>query len=192
MPSPPAVLSAGTVPNSITASTNIDSTFVGPADSGGILSNSRLDDAHSTSKDPGALARNTSEPDINGLSEYKATDEKNSEHTEVKQDNGKDGKDDNGSKKSLRIKLRLKQDRRPSTSAQSSRKRKADTSDKKAPKSGLAPPAKKKQKVNKPTAKRQRNASNPKPKTAKEKFLAASAEDTRPAPWGQPEVWAEV
>ena len=66
-----------------------------------------------------------------------------------------------------------------------SRKRKAATSS--------APPPTKKQKVDSPTSTRQRKAAGkPKVKTAKEKFLAASAVDKRPLPWGEPEVWAEV
>ena len=41
-------------------------------------------------------------------------------------------------------------------------------------------------------AKKQRKANNPRPKTAKERFRLAAASDTRPLPWGEPEVWAEV
>ena len=41
-------------------------------------------------------------------------------------------------------------------------------------------------------AKKQRRANNPRPKTAKERFRLAAASDTRPLPWGEPEVWAEV
>ena len=58
--------------------------------------------------------------------------------------------------------------------------------------SALASPPIKKQKVNHSTPKTQGKAGNPKIKTAKERFLAASAKDTRPLPWGEPEVWAEV
>lgn len=58
--------------------------------------------------------------------------------------------------------------------------------------STLAPPPKKKQKINNPTPKVQRKATISRPKTAKERHLAASAEDTRPLPWGEPDVWAEV
>ena len=41
-------------------------------------------------------------------------------------------------------------------------------------------------------AKKQYKANNPKPKTAKERFRLAAASDTRPLPWGEPEVWADV
>lgn len=79
---------------------------------------------------------------------------------------------------------RSKQEHGSATLAKS-RKRKAATSS--------APPPTKKQKVDSPTSTRQRKAAGKrKVKTAKEKFLAASAEDKRPLPWGEPEVWAEV
>ena len=66
-----------------------------------------------------------------------------------------------------------------------SRKRKTATSS--------APAPIKKQKVDNSTSTRQRKAATkPRVKTAKEKCLAAPAEDKRPLPWGEPEVWAEV
>ena len=67
-----------------------------------------------------------------------------------------------------------------------SRKRKAATS-------AAAPPPTKKPNIDSPTPTRQRKAvGNPKYKTVKERFQAASAEDKRPLPWGEPDVWAEV
>ncbi len=89
-------------------------------------------------------------------------------------------------------KLHSEQNHRGGTAA-TSRKRKAQVSSgKKVTEVGLTPLAKKKQKVSNPSVKRQRNPGNSKPKTAKQRFLAASAVDTRPLPWGEPEIWADV
>ena len=89
-------------------------------------------------------------------------------------------------------KVHSEQNHRGGTAA-TSRKRKAQVSSgKKVTEVGLTPPAKKKQKVSNPSVKRQRNPGNSKLKTAKQRFLAASAVDTRPLPWGEPEIWADV
>ncbi len=78
------------------------------------------------------------------------------------------------------------------TSAKSKKRKAAISGKNKVADSTLAPPPKKKQKINNPTPKVQRKATISRPKTAKERHLAASAEDTRPLPWGEPDVWAEV
>ena len=185
MLSAPALVPAKTVPNGTIASTDNDSKHMEATNNGKSLDGSPLKDAQSPSADHKVSVRNASQPDIDNISECEETDDENDDDPEVAQDED----DDDESNKPLRP----KQKRRKGTSAKSSRKRKADTSGgKKAVGSGLAPPAKKKQKVNKPTTKRQRKAGNSKPKTAKARFQAASAEDTRPLPWGQPEVWADV
>ena len=186
MLSAPALVTAKTVSKGDVASTDNDSTHMEATNNGKRLNDSPLKDAHSPLADPTVSVRNTSQPEIGNFSECEETDNNNDDDPEVAQDYDED--DDESNKP-----LRPKQKRRKGTSAKLSRKRKADTSSgKKAAGSGLALPAKKKQKVNKPTTKRQRKAGNSKPKTAKERFLAASAEDTRPLPWGQPEVWADV
>ena len=175
MLSAPALFPAKTVPNGTIASTDSDS----------LHNSAPLKHA----QDPKVSVRDASQPDIDNSNECEEADNENDD-PEVTQDNDKDdNNDDDESNKPLRP----KQNRRKGTSATSSRKRKADTSGgKKTAGSGLDPPVKKKQKVNKPTTKRQRKAGNSKPKTAKERFQAASAKDTRPLPWGQPEVWADV
>ena len=72
------------------------------------------------------------------------------------------------------------------TTVTKTRKRKAATS-------AAPPPPIKKQNIDSPISTRQRKVvGKPKYKTAKERFQAASAEDTRPLPLGEPEVWAEV
>ena len=185
MLSAPALVPAETVPNGTIASTDNDSTHVKNTNNGKSLNDSPLKDAQSLSADPKVSVRNASQPDIDNFSECEEVDNENDDDPEVAQDNEDDGESNRPPQP--------KQKRRKGTSAKASRKRKADTSGgKKAAGSGLAPPARKKQKVNKPTTKRQRKAGSSKPKTAKERFQAASAEDTRPLPWGQPEVWADV
>ena len=183
----PALLPAGTVPNGTLASTNSDSSArIETTNNDITLTDSGLKQAQSPSADPKVSVRDASQPDIGNSSECEEADNENNDDPEIAQDNDED---DNESNKPLPP----KQKRGKGTSAKLSRKRKADTSGgQKAAGSGLDPPAKKKQKVNKPTTKRQSKAGNPKPKTAKERFQAASAEDTRPLPWGQPEVWADV
>ena len=186
MLSAPALLSAETVPNGTVALTDSDSAHIETTNNDKSLADSALKHAQSPSADPKVLVRDASQPNIDNSSECEEADSENNDDPEVAQDNDED---DNESDK----RFRPKQKRRKGTSAKLSRKRKADTSGgQKAAESGLDPPAKKKQKVNKPTTKRQRKAGNSKPKTAKERFQAASAEDTRPLPWGQPEVWADV
>ena len=180
--SPPA----RTVPNKTITSTNSDSTNMKTTDNGKSLGDSPLKDAQSPLADPKVSAKNATQPDIDRVSECERSDNENDDYPEVVQDNDKD--DDEYDKP-----LRSKQKRQKGIAAKSSKKRKANASGgKQAAESGLAQPAKKKQKVNKPTTKRQRKTGNLKPKTVKERFLAASAEDTRPLPWGQPEVWADV
>ena len=186
MLSAPVLLPARTVPNKPIASTNSESTHTQTTDNGKSLGDSPLKDAQTPLADPKASVRNATQPDIDRVSECERSENENDNDPEVVQDNDKD--DDEYDKP-----LRSKQKRRKSTAAKSSRKRKANASGgKQAAESGVAPPAKKKQKVNKPTTKRQSKAGTSKPKTVKERFLAASAEDTRPLPWGQPEVWADV
>ena len=184
--SAPASVPAKKVPNGTIASTDNNSAHIEATSNGKSLNDSPLKDAQSPSADPKVSVRNASQPDIDSFSECEEADDENDDNPEVAQDNDEDEDESNKP-------LPPKQKRRKSTSAKVSRKRKADTSGgKKAAGSGLAPPAKKKQKVNKPTTKRQRKAGNSKPKTAKERFQAASTEDKRPLPWGQPEVWADV
>lgn len=181
MLSPPASIPAKPVPNGTTASNDSDSVHMETTHDNKSLADSPLKHA----QDPKVSVGDVSQPDIDNSSECEEADNENNE-PEVAQENDED--DDESNKP-----LRPKQKRRKGTSATSPRKRKADTSGgKKTAGSGLDPPAKKKQKVNKPTTKRQRKAGNSKPKTAKERFQAASAKDTRPLPWGQPEVWADV
>ena len=181
-----ALLPARTVPNGTIVSTDSVSAHMETTNNRKSLGDSHLKHAWSPSADPKVSVRNASQPDIDNFSECEEANNKNDEQPDAAQDIDEDDDDSNKP-------LRSKQKRQKGTSAKSSRKRKADTSSgQKAAGSGLAPPAKKKRKVNKPTAKRQRKAGTSKPKTAKERFLASSAEDTRPLPWGQPEVWADV
>ena len=181
-----ALPSADMVQNGTVVSSNTDSTLAEAMNSGKSSSNTPLENAQSPSAEPKSLARNTSLPDVNNVGEYEETGNEDDDDPEIKHD---DSEDEDQSDKPLR----LKQKRRNDNSAKLSTKRKADTlGRKKAMGSEVTPPVKKKRKVNKPTAKPQRKAGNVKRKTAKERFLAASAEDTRPLPWGQPDVWAEV
>lgn len=183
--STPALLSAETVRHGTVISSGNDSTLAGATDNNKILEDSHSDNAQSPSADPNTTVNDVLEPDIDAVSEYNKTDSENSDGSEVKQIDDR--------KNQPNKPLRPKQDQHQSTSTKSSKKRKADTSNaKKATQSALTTPAKKKQKVNKPIVKRQRKAGHSRPKTAKERFLAASAKDTRPLPWGEPEVWAEV
>ena len=183
--STPALLSAEAVRHGTITSSGNDSTLAGATDNNRILENSHSDNAQSPSADPNITVNNVLEPDIDAVSEYNKTDGETSDGSEVEQNDNRI----NQSNKPLRP----KQDQHQSTSTKSSKKRKAASSNaKKAAQSGLTTHAKKKQKVNKPVVKRQRKAGNSRPKTAKERFLAASAKDTRPLPWGEPEVWAEV
>ena len=172
MLSAPASFPAKTVPNGTIASTDSDS----------VHNSAPLKHA----QDPRVSVRDASQPDIDNSN--KADNETDGPEATQDKDEDNDDDDDESNKP-----LQPKQKRRKGTSATSSRKRKADTSGgKKTAESGLDPPVKKKQKVDKPTTKQQRKAGNSKPKTAKERFQAASAKDTRPLPWGQPEVWADV
>lgn len=184
-PSTPAFLSAGTVRHGTITSSGDDSTLAGAMDNNRILGKSHSDIVQSPQADPNITVNDVLEPDLEAVSEYNRTDDENSDGSEVEQDNNRNNQPNKP--------LRPKQDQHQSTSTKSSKKRKAvSSSAKKAAQSGLTKPAKKKQKVNKPIVKRQRKAGNSRPKTAKERFLAASAEDTRPLSWGEPEVWAEV
>ena len=183
--SAPALVPARTVLNGTIASTDNNSAHMETTNNGKSLDDSPLKDAQSPSADSKVSVRNASQPDIDNFSECEEADNENDDNPEIAQDNGEDDESN--------IPLQPKQKRRKGTSAKVSRKRKADpSSGKAAAGSGLVPPAKKKQKVNKPTTKRQSKAGNSKPKTAKERFQAASTEDKRPLPWGQPEVWADV
>ena len=185
MLSAPALVPTETVPKGTIALTDSNSAHTETKNNGKSLGHSPLKDSQSPSADPKVSVRKASQPDIDNSSECEEADNEN-DVPEVAQD---DDEDDNESDKPSQS----KQKHQKGTSAKLSRKRKADTSGgKKAAGSGLAPPAKKKQKVNKPTTNRQRKAGTSKPKTAKERFQAASAEDTRPLPWGRPEVWADV
>ena len=184
--STPALLSAERVRDGTIALSGNDSTLMGATDHDKTSGDSLHDNASSPSTNPKILVSNVLEPDIDAASEFNKTDSEIGGDSEVEQNDDEDNDKFNQPS-------RLKQDRHHTASAQTSQKRKADTSHgKKATGSGLITPAKKKQKVNQPTTQRQRKVGISKPKTAKQRFLAASAEDTRPLSWGEPEVWAEV
>lgn len=181
----PALPSAEIVRHGTITSSSNDSTLAGATDSDRILGNSSSDNAQSPPADPNITVNDVLEPDIDAVSEYTKIDGENSDGSEVEQNEKRNNQPNKP--------LRPRQDQHQSASTKLSKKRKADRSNaKKTAQSGLTTPAKKKQKVNRPIVKRHRKAVNSRPKTAKERFLAASAKDTRPLPWGEPEVWAEV
>ena len=187
MPSTPALLSAKVVPDGFTASSDNDSTLVGATHTDKSLGDPSFDNMQPSTTNPVISTKAVlNKPTVNASKEHNKIGGESSNDSKVKQNNDKGN--DRPNKR-----LSSKQDHCRGTVAKSSKKRKAESSSgKKAADLDLHPPAKKKQKINKPTAKRQRKVGNSKPKTAKERFLAASAEDTRPLPWGEPEVWAEV
>ena len=187
MLSTPALLSAEVVPDGFTASSDNDSTLVGATDTENSLGDPSFEDVQpSTTNSVVSTEAVLNKPTVSASKKHNKIDGESSNDSEVKRNDDKDN--DRPNKR-----LSSKQDHCRGTIAKTSKKRKAENSSgKKAADLDLHPPAKKKQKVNKPTAKRQRKVGNSKPKTAKERFLAASAEDTRPLPWGEPEVWAEV
>lgn len=186
MPSSPALPSDDLVPGGAISSSNNDSALVAINDSDEILGHHSFKEAQPSSTSPALTTNNVlSEPEVRASSKYSETDTKITNEPDAEPNNNK------GNLSS----------EEPSVSGQghldsaltNSKKRKTVTSGgKKTTRLAPALPPKKKQKLGNPTPKRQRKAGNPKPKTAKERFLAASAEDTRPLPWGEPEVWAEV
>ena len=142
-------------------------------------------DKHSSLKDPDVpTPRSPTKPDTDSVSEYNETDNGENDELDAVQSNDEDN--DQSIKSS-----RVKQNYHSSTLSRP-RKRKAGPSGGKASEQGISQPAIKKQKLDKPATKRDRKATNSQPNTAKARFLAASAVDTRPLPWGEPEVWAEV
>ena len=187
MLSTPTSLSARTVPEEIIASSDNDTTLVGATDSDRALSNPSLDNALPSPADFDTSITNLlDEPDTDAFRKDGDTASESSDKSEIEQNDNKNNNRSNELSLS-------KQDYRCSTLAKMSKKRKADThSGKNATRLVLTAPAKKKQKTGKPIAKAHHKESNPRPKTGKEKFLTASAKDTRPSPWGEPEVWAEV
>ena len=185
--STPALLSAKAVSDETIASSDKDSTLVGATDSDQTLANSSLDDVQPSPTDYDISTKNVlNHPDINAPSEDGDTESESSDKPEIKQNDDKNN--DWSNEPSL-----SKQDYRHSTLAKTSKKRKADTpGGKSAAQQDLTPPVKKKLKTSKPIAKRQLQNGDSRAKTAKERFLIASAGDKRPSPWGEPEVWAEV
>lgn len=169
----------------VTKSPESHSITVGVIDGNKVQDKYPANDAHSSSTKTNISTKTVStESDIDRFNRHKKTDNGNNDCSDIEQNtkdfhpseesvhSGQDGIDVNLAK---------------------SRKRKAAVSNaEEAAESAPASRPKKKQKATSPSPKRQRKASGKGPKTAKERFLAASAEDTRPPPWGEPEVWAEV
>lgn len=180
-------MSASTLPDGAILPSDNDSTFMGVTDSAITLNHHPFKDAESLSTTPNISTKNVlNKSDIDALSDRNESGNKDSKDSDFKQNNDKE--DNHLSEKPLRS----EQDHLDPTLIKSKKRKAAASSAEKTTKSALAPPPKKKQKVKSSTPKRQRKAGNEKPKTAKERFLAASADDTRPLPWGEPEVWAEV
>lgn len=192
------------MPSNAHVQSNNNSTLVGANDSDGISGDYPLEDARSLSADPDmAVTTLLNKPDIDAFSEYDETDRQSADDSEVEHSNKKN----NGRSRKT---LPSKRDQHASASTQPRKRKAGNSGEKKTSERGPRPSARKKQKVDKPTeigttqpvekkqkankpaAKRQRKVGSSKPKTAKARFLAASAEDKRPLPWGEPEVWAEV
>ena len=181
------IKSASTLPDGAILSSDNDSTLMGVTNSAITLDHHPFKDAESLSTNPYISTKNVlNKSDIDTLSDRNETGNKDSKDSDFKQNNDKE--DNRLSEKPLRS----EQDHLDPTLIKSKKRKAAASSAEKTTKSALAPPSKKKQKVKSSTPKRQCKAGNEKPKTAKERFLAASADDTRPLPWGEPEVWAEV
>ena len=154
------------------------SPLVGVTDSDRPLDDSRSADAQSLPTDSNILSKVVlNKPDVDASSEYNETDLENSNDD-----------DSNPEEKNDVVDRSFKNP----TSAKSKKRKAATYGKNEIADSTLAPPSKKKQKINNPTPKVQRKAGNSRPKTAKERLLAASTQDTRPLPWGEPDVWAEV
>ena len=153
------------------SSSHNNTTLMGATGNDNSLDDQPFEDSQSSSTSPNALTKPVlNKSDIDSSSEYKETDDENiNDDPNTEQQDSLD------------------------TALTDSKKRKANKpSGKKTANSALTTPPIKKQKVNNSTSKGQHKAGNSKPKTAKERLLAASAEDTRPLPWGNPDVWAEV
>lgn len=180
-------MSASTLPDGAILPSDNDSTLTKVTDSATILNHRPFKDAESLSTNPNISIKTVlNKSDVDVLSDRNETGNEDSKDSDVKQNNNK--KDNRLSEKPLRS----EQDHLDPTLVKSKKRKAAACSAEKTTKLALAPPREKKQKVKSSTPKRQRKAGNEKPKTAKERFLAASADDTRPLPWGEPEVWAEV
>ncbi|CAF9907780.1 MAG: hypothetical protein ALECFALPRED_003886 [Alectoria fallacina] len=180
-------MSASTLPDGAILPSDNDSTLTKVTDSATILNHRPFKDAESLSTNPNISIKTVlNKSDVDVLSDRNETGNEDSKDSDVKQNNNK--KDNRLSEKPLRS----EQDHLDPTLVKSKKRKAAACSAEKTTKLALAPPREKKQKVKSSTPKRQRKAGNEKPKTAKERFLAASADDTRPLPWGEPEVWAET
>ena len=169
------------------SSSHNNTTLMGVTGSDNSLDDQPFEDSQSSSTSPNASTKPVlNKSDIDSSSEYKETDDENiDDDPDTKQNKKKN-------KCSIKEPLRSKQDSLD-TALMDSKKRKANESGgKKTANLALTTPPIKKQKVNNSTPKGQHKAGNSKPKTAKERLLAASIKDTRPLPWGNPDVWAEV
>ena len=154
------------------------SPLMGVTDSDDTLGDHRIADAQSLPPNSNILPEVVlDKPDLDASSEHDETDHENSDDDDSDHEEKNDGVD---------------RSFKSSTSTKSKKRKAAISSKKKTADSTLALPSKKKPKIENPTPKVQRKARKSRPKTTKERHLAASAEDTRPLPWGEPDVWAEV
>ena len=178
MLSTPALPRRAVVSNGAPQSSDNGATLVEVTGSNEDLGDHTFEGTQSLSTNPNISTKTVlGKSDVDAFSEHKETKKVGSSNSDSERNEDEDHRP---SKKSSRS----KQNHHSHTSTKS-RKRKAAMS--------AAPPTTKKQKVNSPTSTRQRKATGkPRFKTVKERFQAASAADTRPLPWGEPEVWAEV